>query len=132
MGIILSTADRNTLGADAAALFNGGAASVYTGASPGPDNAATGTLLITFALPNPFVPAAFATGVGTVGAVASAVAGASGNAGYVRFTDSGGSVICDGDVGTTGSGAAMEFSTLAIVSGDTIQVTGGTITEPGS
>ena len=64
---------------------NGGRLKIYSGAAPGPDNAATGTLLANLALGNPAFDPAVA-GSATAAAITDALASAPGTAGYGRLT----------------------------------------------
>lgn len=101
-----------------------GTVSVYTGSQPATANdAATGTLLATITLNDPAYTAA-ASGVANlnVGTVPSATAVASGTPGWYRVKDSTGATVRDGSL----SGAS------AVATGDTVQITGGTLTMPAS
>ena len=116
-----------------AALFDGGTLEVRTGTRP--TNVAatvTGTLLGTLI----FDAAAFGASTTTANiatAVAAAMtadttADATGTIGYCRGKASGGAAIADFTVGTTGSGADIEFDTLSVVAGGTITITGFDLT----
>ena len=112
------------------ALVNGGDLRLRTGAAPAnADDAATGTLLATFTLPNP----AFAGAVdGTPGAdaVANAISNttgaAAGDVGYYEVRDSGGTVRWTGSATVTGGGGDLELNIIAIQVGQTVQVTSWT------
>jgi hypothetical protein len=69
-------------------VLNGGTVELRTGASPGANNSATGTLLATITLNNPAFAAA-AGGEKALNAPPSATAVADGTVGYARFLTSG-------------------------------------------
>lgn len=97
-----------------------GVVKVYTGTQPATANdAATGTLLATITLNDPAYAAA-ASGVAnlSVGTVPSATAVADGIPGWYRVLDSTGATVRDGAL----AGAS------AVVTGDTVQITAGTLT----
>lgn len=137
MAINLSTAAQNAIVNAITALMDAdvGAASIQlrTGASPGANNAATGTLLATLAFNDPSFAAAV-LGVATMDntPVLSTVGVAAGTAGYFRITDNSGDVIMDGTITTTGGGGDLEMNTTTISAGLTVEITAGTITEPAS
>jgi hypothetical protein len=91
--------------------------------------AATGTLLATFTLADPAAAAA-AAGVATMdfSPAIDATVAADGTAGWFRVADSTGAAVFDGTVGT--SGADLNFSSVAWVTGGTVELSSGTITEP--
>lgn len=64
----------------------------------------------------------------TLGNVADATVQASGEPDGFEVRGSGGAVVFEGSVGTTGSGADLEFDTLTWVQGGTVQVGSGTYT----
>lgn len=137
MAVNLSTATQNAIANAVVALMDAdvGAASIQlrTGASPGANNAATGTLLATLAFNDPSFAAA-ALGVATMDniPVLSAVGVAAGTAGYFRITDNSGDVIMDGTITATGGGGDLEMNTTTVSIGLTVEITAGTITEPAS
>ena len=101
---------------------------IYSGASPGPNQAATGTKLAELTLPGK-ASNSVANGVLTFGAIASQNALADGSAGYFRMTKADGTtVVADGDVST--SGATLNLNTTTIVSGGPVNVTSFSITAP--
>lgn len=109
-----------------------GTLQLRTGAQPASaDDPATGTLLATFTLADPAFGAA-ALGVATLDATPplSAVAAASGTAGWFRVADSTGATVGDGLAGT--SGQQLNLSTTAITAGGTVTITAGTATVPAS
>lgn len=113
---------------------NAGAAAgtikVYTGSQVATaDTAETGTLLVTFTLADPAFAAA-ATGVKDLDADPdlTAVAAATGTAGWARCEDSDGNNVFDGSVGT--SGTDFIINSTSITSGQTVNLTLGSITDP--
>lgn len=104
---------------------------VRTGAQPATaDTAASGTLLVTFTCEDP----AFASpsaGVMDLDAAPdlTAVAVASGTAGWARMLDSNGVTVFDGAVAATGSPEFLITST-SISNGQTVTLTVGSITDP--
>ena len=90
------------------------------------NNAATGTLLATFTLPDPAFGAA-AAGVATLdnSPVISTTGLAAGTAGWFRMKDSTGATVLDGLVG-----AELTLNTTTISIGVTIEVVSGTVTMP--
>jgi hypothetical protein len=95
-----------------------GTIQIRTGASPGANNAATGTLLATVTLIDP--------SFGSVSSVAT------GTAAHCRVLDSSDNVIMDGTVTATGGGGDLTLASVAITSGQSVDVTGGTLTQPAS
>lgn len=126
MATRIPTASRNAHADLEAARTDAGPAagtvSVYTGTQPATANdAATGTLLATVTLNDPAYGAASA-GVATldVDPVPSTTAVAGGTPGWYRIKDSTGTTVRDGSL----TGAS------AISTGDTVQITTGTLTMP--
>lgn len=103
---------------------------IYTGAQPADaDDAASGTLLATITMSDPAFGAA-AAGVATADntPALSVAAAATGTAGWFRAADSTDVNRIDGDVGQ-GSGT-LNLDNTSIVSGQTVTVTGWTVTVP--
>lgn len=95
---------------------------IRSGAAPGAEVGATGTLLAEITLPaTPWAAASggskSAQGLWQVNAVGS------GTAGHFRLTDSGGACIEEGSVGVTGSGADLELQNTSINAGQQVTVT---------
>jgi hypothetical protein len=114
------------------ALQNGGFLEIYTGAQPAVNGALTGTKLAKLALSATAYAAATAAG-GTVTATANAIttsnALATGTAGYFALLKSDDTTVeATGSVGT--SGADLNLSTLAIVSGQPVSITSFAVTLP--
>jgi hypothetical protein len=123
--LVLATVERTSLSDKLKADVDGGVLKIYTGASPGPNSAATGTLLATFTIPT----GSSANGVYTFGSFSPATAVADGVAGYFRILKSGGSVVvCDGDVAA--SGATMNLNNTSIVNGQQVSITSVALTVP--
>ena len=107
-----------------------GTIKVYSGAQPAnADAAETGTLLVTFTLADPAFSAA-SGGVKDLDADPdlSAAAVATGTAGWARCEDSAGNNIFDGSVGT--SGTDFIINSTSVTSGQTVNLTLGSITDP--
>lgn len=118
--------------------LNAGTAAVIqirTGAQPGPDEAATGTLLATLTMsadaftgPTDANPGALLTGAAIT---SDSSADATGTAAHFRIlTQGGGTAICEGSVGT--SGADLNFNTVAFTAGSVISISSFTVTMPES
>jgi len=128
----LSTVARNALANALKTSIDAGAGAgtikIYSGSQPTtPQDAPTGTLLVTLNFSDPSFGAA-ATGVITAAAIAQVNAVATNTAGYARIADSDGNAIMDVDVGT--SGATINLNTTSIVSGGPVSITSATITMP--
>lgn len=103
---------------------------IYTGTQPAnADTAASGSLLVEIPLNDPSFGAA-AAGVITVATspAPEADATADGTAGWARVLDSDGNAVFDGAVAT--SGADFAINSTAITTGQTVKLTGGTLTRP--
>ncbi|QRF60256.1 hypothetical protein [Variovorax paradoxus] len=103
---------------------------IRTGAQPANCAAAdSGTLLAEFTLPSDW--STQASGVLTFSGVPlSATAGAAGTAGHYRIKDSAGTTThIQGSVTATGGGGDLTVDNAVIASGQTVQITGWTITE---
>lgn len=133
------TTKAGTTARNAAALAIGGngagttgSIKVWSGSAPSdPDAAATGTLLITFALTSSggwTTPSAGQTGLVTV--PLSGTVNAAGTAGYYRLLDSGGNTLLQGSVTATGGGGDLTVGSTTVTSGDTVQITSYGFTVP--
>lgn len=110
----------------------GGSIKIYSGAMPAASAAATGTLLASITTPSNWFGAS-SDGTAQASSVVSGSSGAAnGTAGYFRMCDSGGSVVWQGEVGTVGSGKALELNTTAIVTTMGVTITRLTYTTPES
>jgi hypothetical protein len=89
-----------------------GTIEVRTGSQPATaDTAESGTLLVTFTLADPAFSAA-----------------STGTAGWARCKDSAGNTVFDGSVGT--SGTDFIINSTSITSGQTVNLTLGSVTDP--
>lgn len=133
MAIELAAATRTALADKITELVDAGTAAtikVYTGTYTGLDPTGD-TLLATFTLADPAAAAAVA-GVATYDFTPQidATVAATGTAGWFLVETSAGADVFGGDVST--SGAAMNFSSVSWVSGGTVSLTAGTVTQPAS
>lgn len=134
----LSTAARNAACNAIVDLLDAGAGAptikVYGGGSGQPANANTAvtdqTLLVTFTLDGTAAYGSASSGAAAldVSPAITATAVATGTAAWFRAADSAGNVVFDGSVGT--SSADLVFNTVSIVSGNTCELTGHTVTVP--
>lgn len=132
MAVQLASATASALADQITTLMGtGGTIKVYTGTLPTDLDPTGDTLLATFTLPNPAAAAAVA-GVATwdFDPDIDATVAASGTAGWFLAESSGGTDVFGGDVST--AGAAMNFSSVTWVSGGTVTLTAGTVTQPDS
>ncbi len=134
MALTLGTALRNAMADAAGDRFDAGSGpatiQVRTGSKPAnPQASATGTLLFTFTLQDPAWGAA-SNGVKTLDntPVSSPVAVSTGTAGWFRVLDSNSLAVLDGTVGTSGTDMIMDNP--AVVTGQTINLNSGTLTQP--
>lgn len=98
MAVNLNTDLRNAIADATGARFDGGTLEIRTGAPPGPNAAASGTLLVTLTVSNP----AFDAAVNSVAASAFAWNGtavATGTPGHFRLISSNGLEIAEGTAG---------------------------------
>lgn len=104
--------------------LNTGTIEIRSGTQPALDVALTGTVLaiLTF---NATAFGASSGGTATAGAITSGTATATNTAGYFALKTSGGTVVCTGLCGTSGSD--LNMSTTAIVSGATVSCSAFTI-----
>lgn len=95
---------------------------IRTGAPPGAENAAAGTLLVSITLPaTPW--AAAASGSKAKNGAWSAAAAATGTAGHFRLKNAAGTKLEEGTVTATGGGGDMTIDNTSIASGQTVTVT---------
>jgi hypothetical protein len=129
----LATATRNAAVDAVVDLIDGGAAAgtmqIRTGAKPGVGSAASGTLLATVTFIDPAFGAA-SSGSATVADPVAVTAVADGTAGHVRVLDSNATVIMDGTVTATGGGGDVTLASTSISTGQSVDITGGSITMP--
>tara|TARA_Y100000310_G_scaffold342527_1_gene446172 strand:- start:18646 stop:19038 length:393 start_codon:yes stop_codon:yes gene_type:complete len=128
----ISTAAQNASGQAITDLLNSGTIEIRTGASPGVNNAATGTLLATLTLGNPAF-GAWANGSSSANAITGDTsADATGTAGYFRAISSGSAAVIDGTVSATGGSGELQLNSVSITQGVPVDVTAWTITKPAS
>lgn len=127
MALAFSTTLRNNrLDQITSAIGSSGFLRIYDGSRPATGGATT-TLLAELTCNATFAPAA-SGGVLTLNAItADSSANATGTATWFRLVTSGGTFVCDGNVGTSGSD--LNLNTTSIVSGANVSVTSFTITE---
>lgn len=132
----ISTAARNAACNAIVDLLDAGASAptikIYDGSQPaGPGTAiTTQTLLVTFTLDSTAAYGSASSGAASldVSPAITATAAATGTAAWFRAADSDGNAVFDGSVGT--SSADLVFNTTSIVSGNTCEITGHTVTVP--
>lgn len=135
MATRIPTAARNAAADAVVDLMDAGAAAgkirIYTGAQPASANdAASGTLLVEIATADPAFGAA-ATGAAALASTPrSAAAGAAGTAGWFRMLDSNNNTVADGSVTATGGGGDLTLDNTSIASGQTVNITSLTYTQP--
>lgn len=107
-----------------------GTIQIRSGTRPAlPTDTATGTLLATVTLANPAFGAG-AAGVATIVDPAGVTAAATGTASWFRALNSSSAAKFDGSVTATGGGGDLTLASTSVVSGTTVDITGGTITVP--
>lgn len=130
--IKIADATRNAMMDAVTAAIDAGTAGyieIRSGTQPANANTAvTGSLLVTLTLDATASFGASAAGVITLDAtpVITATAVATGTATWARIFDSAGNAVLDGSVGT--SGEAFTITSTSIVSGQTVNLTAGTLT----
>ena len=127
----ISIAARNAAGTALTNLLNtGGTIQIRTGASPGVDSAATGTLLGTLTL-SATAFGAWAAGSATAATITGdASADATGTAGYFRAISGAAAAVIDGTVTATGGGGDMQLNSVSITAGATIDITSWVVNHP--
>lgn len=106
-----------------------GTMEIRTGSKPGVGNAASGTLLATVTFGDPAFGAP-SNGAATVADPAGVTAVGTGTAGWCRVKDSNGVTVMDGVVSATGGGGDVTLASTSIATGQTVDITGGSITMP--
>ena len=130
----LGTAARNAACDAVVDLIDAGAGpgtmEIRSGTRPAtPATTATGTLLATVTFADPAFGNS-STGSATVTDPAAVTAVATATASWCRIKDSNGVAHLDGDVTATGGGGDVTLASTAISSGQTVDITGGSITMP--
>jgi hypothetical protein len=113
----------NALGADLWGAFNTnvpatGVLELRTGAPPGPNNAATGTLIASYTLPT--TPWAITNKQIALNALAEFAAAATGTLGYFRIRNAADTRRFEGTCGT--SGADLNWDSVSVTSGQTLRI----------
>lgn len=108
-----------------------GTIEIRSGSQPtNADDADAGTLLATLTFTDPAFGAC-SNGVGTASSITSdSSADATGTAGYFAVKDSSGTKVFTGTITATGGGGDMTLVTTSIVSGQPVQITSFTYTQP--
>jgi hypothetical protein len=132
MATTINTALANDLLDAIDATFNGGTLTIRTGAAPGANNAATGTVLATITLPADAFGAAAGAAKPFSGTWEDAAADATGTAAHFRLVNVGATRVLEGTVTATGGGGDLQVSNVAIQSGNPFQITGFTLTAAGA
>lgn len=136
----LSTGMRNAMmdGTPLQTIFNSGSLEIRNGTKPAdPDDAPSGTVLATFALPADCFNPAAAGAITRLGTWQDASADAAGTATWFRImesTDGGGSsstdARIDGDVTATSGGGDLELDNIVIGAGQQVTINTFTLTMP--
>lgn len=135
MALQFSTTYRNAM-LDQLATTLGGSEKlkIFTGAMPANCGAAdSGTLLVEYDLASSGDWSAASSGAKSLaGLTLSVAASGTGTAGYFRMYDSGGTCHLQGTVTASSGGGDMTMDNPAIVTGQTVNLTGFTLTAPGA
>jgi hypothetical protein len=130
----LSVAARNAAGKAITDLVDAGSGAgtieIRSGSRPAaPADTATGTLLATVTCQDPSF-GTWSSGQSTYADPAGVTAVATGTASWCRVKDSTGAVVMDGTVTATGGGGDLTLASTSISSGQTVDLTGGTLSMP--
>jgi len=130
MTLSYTTTDRNArMDVESASIGNAGIVKIYSGSVPANVGASLGAAVVLAQLTcgTPFAAGA-SGGVLTANAITTdSSADATGTATFFRITDSGGTAVIQGSVGT--SGADLILNSTGISAGASVSVTSMTITE---
>lgn len=131
MSLALSTAVKNArLDAIETAIGVSAVLKIRTGSAPGIGNADSGTVLATINLPSDWMAAASGGSKAKSGTWQDASADATGTAGHFRIYASDGTTQhIEGTVTVTGGGGDLTLDNTSINSGQSITITGFTITD---
>jgi hypothetical protein len=110
-------------------FVEGGTIRIYNGTRPASTSGAGTTLLATVNLAVPAFTAG-EPGIAYLADPGEVTAVASGTATWFRVSSDGGSYIFDGSVTVTGGGGDLQLESAALVSGQPVDVTGGTVIFP--
>lgn len=109
--------------------FDGATLEFRTGAAPGANNAATGTVLASMTLPTPAMAAAASRAAAKNGTWQDPVANATGTIGHFRITSaSPAGRVWEGTVTVTGGGGDITVNTLSANAGDVVTITAVNLT----
>jgi hypothetical protein len=133
MAVRLDDDIRNSLLDGIDSVFNSGTLEIRSGAQPASANdAATGTVLATIALPADSFAAASGGSKAKAGTWQDASADATGTAGWFRMYNTGDTQRIDGNVTATAGGGDMEIDSVSITAGQTVTVTSFSLDMPAS
>jgi hypothetical protein len=114
----------------ALAIFDGGTAEFRTGASPGADVAATGTIVASVALGADSMTAAASGSVSKNATWQDLSADNAGTIGHARFKSSDGLKVIDFTVTNTGGGGEITVDNTTLTAGQQFTVTAFSVTMP--
>jgi hypothetical protein len=131
MAWVLGVATKNAAGKAVTDAIDGGSGpgtmEIRSGTRPAtPATTATGTLLATVVFGDPSF-GTWSAGSSTIADPAAVTAAGTGTASWCRVKDSNGVAIMDGDVTATGGGGDVTLASTSITSGQTVDITGGTL-----
>lgn len=130
MALRKNTALRNAQAEFFGGVFDGGTLEIYTGVQPAdPNSSPTGDLLATINIPNPAFGSA-SNGVASKSGTWSAVAAATGTAGYGRFISADTNKTMDVQCSEVPGGNNLLLNIADIAIGNTVTVVSLTITAP--
>lgn len=95
------------------AIGSGAILEIRTGAAPGPDNAATGTLLVSITLTGSFTSTNPLIGANP----GEVLPTAGGVAGHFRLKSSGGTALIEGSITTVGGGGDLQMASTTVTMG---------------
>ena len=107
-------------------MFDGGTLTIRTGTAPGASNAATGTVLATFAITSSTWAAASSGSRALTATLTDSSADNSGTAAHFRLANS--TYVLEGTCTATGAGGDMELVTTSITAGQPVDLTAVTFT----
>jgi hypothetical protein len=111
-------------------VFDGGTAEFRSGAAPGADNTATGTVIASVALGADSMTAAASGSVAKNATWQDLSADNAGTIGHARFKSSDGLKIMEFTVTATGGGGEITVDNTVLTAGQQFTVTGFTVTMP--
>jgi hypothetical protein len=127
MAITMNTNLKNDLLDGIDTVFNSGTLEIRTGSPPGAGTAATGTVLVTIALPADAFAAASSGTKAKAGTWQDLSADASGTAGHFRLVNAAGTRVLEGTVTQTGAGGDMTLDNTNIAVGQQVTVSSFTL-----